>query len=116
MNWVAEATEKLMNYADNRRTVVELAEKMRKYPALREKGDLRYRLESTLRQIRSVEMGLGVLNQEERQILEGMYLERGKYAALKLAETLGCDIKTVYARKEQALHLFTIALFGCIES
>lgn len=66
--------------------------------------------------VESVTGGLEVLDPDSRLILERFYIHPEKYAADRLASDLGIDVKTVYARKDRALRLFTIALYGVSES
>ena len=73
-------------------------------------------LEQTKKWVELVELGLSVLNDEERLILDGFYIRSEKGAADRLAGDLALDVKTVYRRKDAALRRFTIALYGCLES
>lgn len=66
--------------------------------------------------VSQVDAAMGVLNQEERLILDKFYLSSQKGAAERLACDLGADVKTVYHRKDAALRRFTIALYGSVES
>ena len=79
--------------------------------------ELERELERTKLWIRIVDRGLSVLNREERLVLERLYINREKYAAERLCDDLGLmDARTVYKRREQAVRLFTIALYGYTES
>ena len=80
------------------------------------KEELQRNLEQAELWVKSVSAALGVLNLEERKILERMYMDQKKGAADDLAYELGLDRKTVYVRKDEALRKFTIALYGCVES
>ena len=66
--------------------------------------------------VEAVTAALDVLSDDERKILERMYIHREKKAADRLAEELFIDIATVYRWKDDALRKFTIALYGCSES
>ena len=73
-------------------------------------------LEQTQQWVQHVDIGLGVLNEEERLILERFYIYAERGAAERLAGDLSMDVKTVYRKKDAALRRFTIALYGCVES
>lgn len=79
--------------------------------------ELKRQLEQAKLWIKIVDRGLSVLNREERLVLERLYINREKYAADRLCDDLGLmDSRTVYKRRDQALRLFTVALYGCVES
>ena len=73
-------------------------------------------LEQTQQWVQHVDLGLEVLNEEERLILERFYIHAERGAAERLAGDLAMDVKTVYRKKDAALRRFTIALYGCVES
>ena len=64
----------------------------------------------------ATDRALGVLNQEERILLERFFICAEPKAADRLAGDLHMDVKTVYRRKDEALRKFTIALYGMAES
>lgn len=64
----------------------------------------------------ATDRALGVLNQEERILLERFFIYAEPKAADRLAGDLHMDVKTVYRRKDEALRKFTIALYGMAES
>ncbi len=66
--------------------------------------------------VKRVEDGLSVLTSEERLVLERFFIRPEKHAADRLAGDLHLDVKTVYRRKEAAVHKFTTALYGCTEN
>lgn len=81
----------------------------------------RQELERTLKQaklwVRMVDRALSVLEDDERLVLDMMYIHRGKGNVGRLRETLGLqDDRSVYKRKDKALYLFTLALYGITES
>ena len=64
-----------------------------------------------------VQTGLQALEDDERHLLEAMYIHTTAGRAERLAEELGlADSRSVYKRTENALHRFTIALYGATES
>ncbi len=62
--------------------------------------------------VRTTEQAMSVLNFEERQILEGMYIRPEKGIVSVLCEELGIEQSSVYRRRDHALYRFTIALYG----
>lgn len=81
-----------------------------------QKEELERNLDRAKIWVEQVEAALKVLDNDERKVLERMYIVREKYAADSLADELCIDVKTVYARKDKALHRFTVALYGSVES
>ena len=63
-----------------------------------------------------MESGLGVLDEDERLVLDRFYIHRSKGNVNRLCEELGVEKPTVYRRRNRALYLFTIALYGAIEN
>lgn len=80
------------------------------------KEELQRNLEQAELWVEAVTSALDVLNDDERKILDRMYIHREKKAADRLAGELFVDIATVYRWKDDALRKFTIALYGCTES
>ena len=61
--------------------------------------------------------GLQALEDDERHLLEAMYIHTTAGRAERLAEELGlADSRTVYKRTEKALRRFVIALYGVSET
>lgn len=77
---------------------------------------LRLSLRQTKLLVESIDRALGILNQEERILLERFFIYAEPKAADRLAGDLHMDVKTVYRRKDEALRKFTIALYGMAES
>lgn len=64
-----------------------------------------------------VDRGLSVLNQEERHILDVMYIIREKgYVDRLMAEFNLQEESSLYKRANKALQRFTIAMYGATES
>ncbi len=81
------------------------------------RDELKRQLEQNKLWIKIVDRGLSILNREERLVLERLYIKREKYAAEQLCDDLGLmDSRTVYKRRDFALRIFTIALYGRVES
>ena len=62
-----------------------------------------------------VDAGLAILSQEERLVLDRFYINPARGNVDRLCMELGIEKSQVYARKDSALHHFTIGLYGCTE-
>lgn len=64
-----------------------------------------------------VDRGLAVLSQEERHILDVMYIVREKGYIARLMQDYGlADERSVYKKADKALLHFTISMYGATES
>ena len=63
-----------------------------------------------------VDSALNQLTEEERKILERLYMNPSKGNVLRLCEELNIEQATVYRWRDSALKRFTIALYGITES
>lgn len=146
MIWKYEAMDKLKGYEAHRRALESIPEEIKRLKisaasirsadtdgtpvsgggSTREDVMLsnivhRQELERSLEQARLwvsvVDRGLAVLDDEERLVLDRFYIHRAKGNVDRLCEELGLDSKsTIYYRRDNALHHFTIALYGVAES
>lgn len=66
--------------------------------------------------VKLVDDALGILTEDDRLILDRFYIHPEKGNLDRLCMELGCEKTTVYRRRDQALRVFTISLYGCIES
>ena len=66
--------------------------------------------------IASIERGLNHLTEEERRVLEGFYMNRSSRHIDKLCDELHFEKSRIYEIKDRALHMFTIAMYGFIET
>ena len=127
MNWRDEAAQKLRRLDAMRHALDNLPREVDRLEQEavgllgspdRLMGNLRRRevLGSQLRQTRSwvtsVERAMEVLSPEERLVLDRFYVYPRRGAADRLAEELGVERSQVYRKKDQALKLFTLAMFG----
>ena len=62
-----------------------------------------------------IDRGLSVLDDEERKVLDGFYINRNSRHVDALCEDLHCEKSRVYAIKDKALYKFTIAMYGVID-
>lgn len=145
MNWKTEAIEKLRRYDIMRQAMRNIPEEIERLKAeasaLRSAsaGNLRVRtsggrhedarinnivqrqeLERTLQHVRQwlnvTDRGLLALDSDERMILQRLYLYPQKGAIEWLCHELGLEQSSVYRKRDQALHRFTAAIYGFLES
>ena len=64
----------------------------------------------------TTDCALSVLNEEERKILERMYITPQRGVLGQLCTELGVEQSSIYRKRDQALYRFTIALYGALES
>ena len=79
------------------------------------KNEARIRLreyEDLCRAKNHMDKALSVLTPEERLILQMLEVRPDKGNNHRLCELLGCEISTVYRRRNMALERFSKALFG----
>ena len=80
----------------------------------------RQELEWTLKQVKRwlavADRGLLALAPDERLILQRLYLYPEKSALERLCSELGVEQSSVYRKRDQALHRFTIAMYGFAET
>ncbi|MBQ6430826.1 MAG: DUF1492 domain-containing protein [Oscillospiraceae bacterium] len=74
--------------------------------------ELERKLEQAKLWVSVVERSLGVLDDEERRVLDLMYIHRQPGSVERLCSELCCEKPTVYRRRDAALHKFTVALYG----
>lgn len=141
MNWKSEAIGKLKKY-DAMRTSMDLIPKEiarleSEYAAIRsastdgtpirggtstredalinnivERQELAAALASATDWVQIVERGLSCLSAEEQKILQRIYIYPEKKAVLRLSEEMNLDQTNIYRRRDKALTLFTLALYG----
>lgn len=145
MNWKYEAIDKLKGYEAHKRALENIPREIKRLQDVftcirsaatdstpvsgggntREDTMLsnivhREELERTLKQaktwVKMVDAGLGVLDDEERLVLERFYINRAKGNVDRLCEELNVEKATVYRRRDGALRHFTIALYGVTEN
>ena len=64
-----------------------------------------------------VDRGLSVLSQEERRLLEGMYITSEKGRVARFMEELGlAEESSLYKKVNKALLHFTVAMYGATEN
>ncbi len=145
MNWKNEAMEKLRRYDVMRQALRNIPEEIDRLkaeatvlrgaladtPHVRGSGGRRedahinnivkrQELERTLRQVKQwlsvADRGLLALDADERLILQHLYLYPQKGAIERLCSELGMEQSSVYRKRDQALHRFTAAIYGFLET
>ena len=80
----------------------------------------RQELERTLKQVKrwlaTADRGLLALAEDERLVLQRLYLYPEKGAIERLCGELGVEQSTIYRKRDQALERFTLAMYGFGES
>lgn len=141
MNWKEEATEKLRKYDAMRLAVQNLPEELKRLEqavcAIRSartdgtpvKGGsnrredmllsnlvCREELSRALRQARiwvsTADRALGALSPEEKLVLHRLYIHPERNAIERLCQELSLEQSSIYRKRDQALHRFTMALYG----
>ncbi len=141
MNWKEEATEKLRKYDAMRLSVQNLPEELKRLEhaacsirAARTDGtpvkggtnrredmllsnlvcreELHNALDQAKLWVSTTDRALGALTPEEKLILYRMYICPERNALERLCGELGVEQSTVYRKRDQALHRFTMAFYG----
>lgn len=80
----------------------------------------RQELEFTLKQVRHwlsiADRGLMALTEDERLVLQRLYLYPEKNGLQRLCNELGVEQSTIYRKRDQALERFTVAMYGFCET
>ena len=146
MDWKAEAIDKLQGYearqADMERIPRELERLGASYTGIRAarldsmpragssaskreeamisnitcRDDLKRKLKEAQLWVEIVDGGLSVLDDDERLVLELLFMRPAKGNIDRLCEQLCVEKSTAYRRRDEALRRFTIALYGAVES
>ncbi len=145
MKWKNEAMEKLKKYDAMRMALKNIPEEIRRLkseanimrrasletPFVRFSGGRReeamlsnivqrQELEWTLKQVKHwlsvTDRGLLALPEDERLVLQRLYLYPEKGAVDRLCAELGIEQSSVYRKRDQALERFTVAMYGFPES
>ena len=142
MDWIAEATEKLQGYESQRQDLETIPRDLERlemsFTGIRSarldgmpragsctstredamldnitcRDKLKRRLKEAELWVSIVEGGLSVLDDEDRLVLELLFIHKIKGNIDRLCEQLCVEKSTVYVRRDKALRRFTIALYG----
>ncbi len=81
-----------------------------------EREELANTLEQVKRWLVVADRGLAALTSDEKLILDRLYMRPERGALDRLCNELGVEQSTVYRKRDQALHRFTVALYGFPET
>ena len=144
MNWKKEAIEKLKEYNARKQSItsipMEIAQLESAVRGIRsasadgvaisgggsgredmllsnicKREELKRSLATAKAWVSQADAAMGVLNQEERLILDRFYINPARGNVDRLCGELNVEKSQVYARKDAALRHFTISLYGCTE-
>ena len=62
-----------------------------------------------------VDRGMAALDDDERMVLERMYVNQEREAIRRLCEDLNCEIAQIYRIRRRALNRFTRAMYGILD-
>ena len=82
---------------------------------LAEQQELEWNLQQVKRWLTTTDRGLAALSPDERLILQRMYLFPERGAIDRLCNELGVEQSSIYRRRDQALHRFTVAMYGFLD-
>lgn len=145
MDWKSEAIEKLRQYEAKRQAIenipIQIAEIESAMTSIRsaqidsvpvkggiskyedkmlslivQKEELQRCLERARLWVSMVDHAMGVLDQDERKVLDRLYIAGERGAVGRLADECFVDVRTVHRWKDAALRRFTIAMYGGTES
>ena len=141
MNYKAKAKEKLLKYAAMRLAALNIPEEIKRLDIdaksiraastdaapvtgggnrreealvnnILQRQELALTLEQTHLWIRSVDRALSALGNEEKKILHRLYIYPQKNSLEQLCKELDMEASSIYRRRDKALEMFTIALYG----
>ena len=139
MDWKAEAIDKLQGYEAQQRAVDGITGELERLGAAKLDGmprtginasarkevmvdnithrdNLKRKLKEARLWVEIVDGGLSVLGEDERFVLDLLFMHPAKGNIERLCEQLWVEKATVYRRRDEALRRFTIALYGAVES
>ncbi len=145
MKWKNEAMEKLRRYDAMRQALRNIPEELARLKAdactlrgattdatpvkgggsrreealinnLVERQELEWTLKQVKRWLSVADRGLLALPDDERLVLQRLYLYPEQGAIERLCSELGVEQSTVYRKRDQALYRFTLALYGFTET
>lgn len=143
MNWKAEAARDLKTYPQRKAAVQNIKEKIKILEEqmvslkgisadepvmgglskqeeklldnITERERLSFSLKIAEELINLTEKGLTTLEERERQVLEGFYMQRVVNHVEALCEKMHIEKTRLYEIKDNALRKFTIAMYGTVE-
>lgn len=145
MDWKREAADKLRNYEARKQATENIQEEIKRleieYTSIRSavtagppvsgggssredvllnniahREELKRRLRDVRLWVSQVDKALGVLDADERIVLDRLYIHQSKASVIELCEKLNLEKSSVYRKRDNALRRFTIALYGATET
>lgn len=145
MNWKFEAIEKLMAYEAKKNSLLSIPEEIARLEeaacgiraastdarpvtggcSTREdmllsnivlRQELERQLSDAERWVKIVDGGLAVLSDDDKRVLELMYINSARGNVDRLCEELSIEKSGVYKRRDKALRKLTLALYGITET
>lgn len=145
MNWKREAADKLRNYEAHRQALRSIPQEIKRlesaYAGIRSatsdstpvsgggstredallsnivhREELARQLEEARLWVKGVNDAFGVLTDEERLVLDRLYIHQTRGGVVSLCKELHLERSTVYDRRDKALRHFTLALYGATET
>lgn len=80
------------------------------------RDELQLNLDMAKLRVKRIDTALSALDDENRQLLEILFINKKKGAVERACELLYCDVATVYRKKDKALRCFTLLMYGSIET
>lgn len=81
-----------------------------------ERQELEWTLQQVQRWLCTADRGLAALTPDERLVLQRMYLYPERGALDRLCNELGVEQSSIYRKRDQALHRFTVAMYGFLDT
>lgn len=78
--------------------------------------ELKLALDQASRWVSRVDRGLAALEEDERLVLQMLYILPAKGNIERLCEQLCMEQASIYRKRDKALRRFTLVMYGCMES
>lgn len=78
--------------------------------------ELKLALDQANRWVSRVDRGLAALDEDERLVLQMLYILPAKGNIERLCEQLCMEQASIYRKRDKALRRFTLVMYGCMES
>ena len=144
MNWKAEAMDKLQRYEPMRLAAINIPEELERLEIdlqsirsahsdtihvsggackredaivnnIIQRQELAWNLQQARIWLETTERALSTLSNEERLILQRLFICPEKSAITRLSSELGVDASNIYRKRDRALRRFTLACYGIQE-
>ena len=78
--------------------------------------ELKLAMDQANRWVSRVDRGLAALDEDERLVLQMLYILPAKGNIERLCEQLCMEQASIYRKRDKALRRFTLVMYGCMES